>query len=128
MPPWFTKLLLIGVAGGLGALARYGLSGVVQNRLDGGFPWGTVAVNLVGCLAFGFLVAFLEGRFAFRSELRLFLLIGFMGAFTTFSTYVFETEQLLETGQWIWALGNLSLQNMVGLLALVAGITVGRIF
>ena len=127
MSPLVTKLLLIGGAGSLGALARYGLSGVVEARVSSLFPWGTVVVNLVGCLAFGFAVAITEDRFAFRPETRLFLLTGFMGAFTTFSTYVFETQQLLEDGQWLAALGNLSVQNFVGLAAMLAGLALGRL-
>lgn len=121
------KLLLIAVAGGVGSLARYGLSGVVQNWSGSLFPWGTVAVNVLGCLVFGFLWAVTEGRFAVSPETRTVILVGFMGAFTTFSTFVFETVALLEDSEWILALGNLSLQNVVGVAALILGVFIGRL-
>jgi fluoride exporter len=122
------KLILIAVAGGLGSLARYGLSGVVQNYWSGSlFPYGTVVVNILGCLVFGFLVAVTEGRFAVSPETRTIILVGFMGAFTTFSTFVFETANLLEDSEWLLALGNVSLQNFVGLAALILGLLIGRL-
>ena len=121
------KLLLIAAAGGFGSLARYWLSGVVQNWSGSVFPWGTVAVNVLGCLAFGFLVAVTEGRFAISPNTRAVILVGFMGAFTTFSTFVFETVALLEDSEWLLALGNLSLQNFVGLAALILGLFIGRL-
>ena len=121
------KLLLIAVAGGLGSLARYGLSGVVHNWSGSVFPWGTVAVNILGCGVFGFVVAVTEGRFAVSPETRAMILVGFMGAFTTFSTFIFETAALLEDSEWLLALGNVSLQNFVGLAALILGLFIGRL-
>ena len=118
------KLLLIAVAGALGALSRYGLAGLVHSLIDQMFPWGTAVVNLLGCLGFGFLWALMESRFS--PESRTVVLAGFMGAFTTFSTYMFETQQLLEDGQWLLAAGNLTLQNVVGLAAIFLGLLVGR--
>jgi CrcB protein len=114
-------------AGALGTLSRYWLAGVVQNLAGTLFPWGTVVVNLSGSLVFGLLVAIMEGRFAISGETRMILLTGFMGAFTTFSTFMFETEQLLESSQWGLAAGNLLLQNVVGLLALFVGLALGRL-
>jgi CrcB protein len=121
------KLLLIAVAGGLGSLARYGLSSLVQNWTGSVFPFGTVAVNILGCFVFGILVAVSEGRFAVSPETRAMILVGFMGAFTTFSTFIFETAALLEKSQWWLALGNMSLQNFVGLAALILGLLLGRL-
>jgi fluoride exporter len=121
------KLAWIAVAGAVGTLARYGLGGLVQNAVGTLFPWGTVVVNLVGCLAFGLVISILGERFTFSGELRMILLTGFMGAFTTFSTFMYETEQLLEGSQWGWAVGNLALQNVVGLLAVFVGLALGRL-
>ena len=121
------KLLLIAVAGGLGSLARYGLSSWVQNWSGSLFPYGTVVVNILGCLVFGFVVAVTEGRFAVGPETRAVILVGFMGAFTTFSTFIFETVALLEDSQWLLALGNMSLQNFVGMAALILGLFIGRL-
>lgn len=122
-----SKLFFIAAAGALGTLARYGLAGAVQNAAGTMFPWGTAAVNLAGCLLFGLIVAVVEDRFAVSGETRMILLTGFLGAFTTFSTFVFETEQLLEGSQWAFAAGNLALQNVVGVAALFLGLTLGRL-
>ncbi len=119
-------MLLIATAGGLGALARWGLAGVVQNLAGGTFPWGTAVVNLLGSFAFGLAVAVMEGRFSISPQTRFFLLTGFLGAFTTFSTLIFETQQLLEDSQWLLAAGNLVLQNAAGLVVILLGLMLGR--
>jgi CrcB protein len=121
------KLLLIAAAGGLGTLARYGLAGAVQNLAGRTFPWGTVVVNVLGCFVFGALWSAMQDRLAVSVQMRQIVLVGFMGAFTTFSTFVFETGQLTRDAQWIMAAGNLALQNGVGLAALFAGLTLGRL-
>ena len=122
------KLLWIGGAGALGALARYGLGGLVQQRAPGSeFPWGTLAVNLSGCLLFGFLWAAAERRLPFTPEARLFVFIGFLGAFTTFSTFAYETGAMLQAGQWWTAAGNILAQNAGGILCLLAGMAAGRL-
>ncbi len=121
------KLLLIAVAGSLGALARYGLAGLVQRWTDSVFPWGTVSVNIVGCFLFGLLWVAMEERFSFSPDSRAIVLTGFLGAFTTFSTYMFETQQLLEDSQYLAALGNLGLQNAAGLAAVIVGLSLGKL-
>jgi fluoride exporter len=121
------KLLLIAVAGGLGALSRYGLAGLVQRWTDSMFPWGTAVVNVVGCFVFGLLWVAMEERFSLSPETRVIVLTGFMGAFTTFSTYMFETQQLLEDSQYLAAFGNLGLQNVLGLAAVILGLTLGKL-
>jgi fluoride exporter len=120
------KLLLIAAAGGLGAVARYGLAGLVQRWSDSFFPWGTATVNLVGCFLFAVVWVVTEERFAVSSETRIIILTGFMGAFTTFSTFMFETQQLLEESQYLAAVGNVALQNGVGLVAVLLGLMVGK--
>lgn len=120
------KLLLIAVAGGLGALSRYGLAGLVQRWTDSMFPWGTAVVNVVGCFLFGLLWVAMEERFSLSPETRVIVLTGFMGAFTTFSTYMFETQQLLEDSQYLTAFGNLGLQNVLGLAAVILGLSLGK--
>ncbi len=120
------KLLLIACAGGLGALARYGLSGVVQRAAGSDFPWGTTVVNVTGCLAFGLLWSWMGARLSIGGEVRAIVLVGFMGAFTTFSTFAFETAQLLHGAQWLAAAGNLAIQNVVGIAAMFLGLAIGR--
>jgi fluoride exporter len=121
------KLLLILIAGALGTLARYGLGGFVQQHVGKIFPWGTVVVNLLGCLLFGLVWSALEERSSVSGETRTIILVGFIGAFTTFSTFMFETEELLRDSEWWLALGYFSIQNLGGLAALVAGLAVGRL-
>ena len=120
------KLLLIALAGSIGTLARYGLSGFVQSLCGKVFPWGTVAVNLTGCVLFGLIWSALEERWPTSGETRIIILIGFMGAFTTFSTFVFETEELLRDVEWLPALGYFAIHNIGGLVALLVGLTLGR--
>jgi fluoride exporter len=121
------KLLLIAFAGALGTLARYGLGGWVHALNHTSFPWGTVAVNLLGCLAFGVVWSVAEGRLNFSSEARTIVLVGFMGGFTTFSSFIFETGQLLRDAEWLFALGNFTLQNIGGLAVLILGMALGRL-
>ena len=123
----FHKILLIAVAGAMGSLARYGLGSVVQRAVGVGFPWGTTVVNILGCLMFGIVWAVAEHRLELGSSFRVFALVGFMGAFTTFSTFQFETAQLLRDSQWLMACGNLLLQNSVGLTAIIAGMALGKL-
>lgn len=124
MLPW-QKLALIAVAGALGTLARYGLGGLVQSHSGRIFPWGTVVVNLLGCVAFGIIWSSLEERWPTSGETRAVILIGFMGAFTTFSTFIFETKGLLDDAQWLPAIGYFTLHNVGGLAALVVGLASG---
>lgn len=121
------KLFWIAVAGAIGTLARYGLSGLVQRSFNGSFPWGTLAVNVVGSFLFGFVWAFAERRLAISSEARIIALTGFMGAFTTFSTFVFETSNLMRGAQWMLAAGNIFVHITLGLLFLFLGLALGNI-
>jgi fluoride exporter len=120
------KYLLLAIAGMLGVFARYGLSVLVQRLNPGFFPWGTFVINSLGCLAFGMVWSLTEQRFVMSDVTRLIVLTGFMGAFTTFSTYMFETSQLLRDGEWMLATGNILGQNVVGILLMFAGLWIGR--
>lgn len=121
------KLLLIACAGAAGTLARYWLSGAVYRLFGVQFPWGTWAVNVGGCFLFGLVWVLGEERFVISGETRLIILVGFMGAFTTFSTYVFEAAQQATGGEW-FSLGlNLLGQNIAGFAALMLGILLGRV-
>jgi len=122
-----TKLLLLAGAGALGTLARYGLAGLVQQQAGTRFPWGTLTVNLLGCLLFGFLWGLMDQRLLLPPGWRAPLLIGFLGAFTTFSTWIFESGQFLQGGQWLAAGANLLLPPLVGLLSLALGLGLARL-
>jgi CrcB protein len=119
------KLALIALGGGAGSLLRYGLAGVVQGpRLTGAavFPFGTLAVNALGCLAIGVCAAlFLSGRYIIAEEYRIALMIGVLGGFTTFSTFGYETFELANDGQWFRAGLNVLATNAVCLIAVWIG-------
>ena len=120
------KILYIGLAGAVGTLARYGLSGWVQRLGEFSYPWGTTSVNLLGCFLFGLVWTWAEGRLWVTGEIRAVVLVGFMGGFTTFSSFAFETGMLLRDGQWLLAAANMAVQNLVGLAALALGWAAGR--
>src|SRR5262245_3185254 len=109
-------LLLLAGAGVVGTLARFALS-LWTNRMFGErFPWGTLAVNLLGCLLFGFVWAVGFERRWISDETRAVLLTGFMGAFTTFSTFAFDTHSQLAASHWQSAGWNVALQVVGGVL------------
>ncbi len=120
------KWIGLAVAGVLGTLARYGLSGLVQRIAGAGFPWGTAVVNLTGCFLFGLLWTLLDGRIQVRPEIRTTVFIGFFGAFTTFSSFVAETASLMRDSQWLYAGANIIGQNVLGIVVLLAGMALGR--
>jgi CrcB protein len=120
------KWMGLAVAGVLGTLARYGLSGLVQRISGAGFPWGTAVVNLTGCFLFGLLWTLLEGRIQAQPEIRTTVFIGFFGAFTTFSSFVAETASLMRDSQWFYAGANIIGQNVLGIVVLLVGMALGR--
>lgn len=121
------KLLWIGAAGALGAVARYVIGGLVQRIGGTGFPWGTLVVNILGSFFFGIVWSLAEERLLISGETRLIILTGFMGAFTTFSTFMFETSALLREAEWGIATLNLTGQNIAGLAFLFLGLALGRL-
>ncbi len=120
--------MLVGVmvAGALGAAVRYGLDGVVSRRLPGAFPWGTLAVNLSGCLLVGLLYTLLVDRFRVDPALRTAVIVGFIGSYTTFSTLMLESTRLLQDRSYALALANAAGSVVLGLLAVSAGILLAR--
>jgi CrcB protein len=122
-----TKALLLFAAGALGTWLRVSFSAFALARTGGTFPWGTFGVNLIGSLLFGFVWAATENRGAGFAELRFYLLAGFMGAFTTFSSLMFDVMSLLSAGRPLAALGNLLAQNLLGLACIGSGLALGRL-
>lgn len=120
------KVIWIAVAGAFGTLSRYALGGLVQRVWGNLFPWGTLCVNGAGCFLFGLIWAYSEDRLSVSSELRIIILLGFMGAFTTFSSFMFETVELLKDSQWLAATMNVMAQNGLGLLLFFVGQTLGK--
>ncbi len=118
----FSHLLLFCLAGALGSLARYGMTSAVGALLGGSFPWGVFVVNVLGCFLFGAVWAASGILHLVSDAARLIILTGFMGAFTTFSTFIFDSQALLEGGNWAALLLNVGGQVVLGLLALRLGI------
>ena len=116
----------IAVAGALGALARYGLEGLVSRRLPGAFPWGTFVVNVSGAFVLGFVFTVMTEQLTTAPWIRGAFMIGFVGAYTTFSTFSFETYRLLEDGALGIAAANALGSVAAGLGAVYLGVVTGR--
>lgn len=114
------KVLLIAAGGSAGALMRYGVSTWGQRLAPGDFPLGTLIVNTTGCILVGCLAAY-AGAYQVREEYRLALSIGFLGAFTTFSTFSNETLTLARSGQWTTAAVNVLITNVLALAGVCLG-------
>jgi CrcB protein len=119
-------VVAIAVAGAVGALARYGLEGLVSRRLPGAFPWGTFVVNVSGAFLLGFAFTVMTDQFSVAPWLRGSITIGLLGAYTTFSTLSFETYRLLEDGALGLALANVLGSVSAGLVAVYLGVVAGR--
>ncbi|RMD79976.1 MAG: fluoride efflux transporter CrcB [Gammaproteobacteria bacterium] len=118
--------LAIAAGGALGAVLRYGLSTAVYALLGRSFPWGTLAVNVAGSLLMGLLYVLLVERLGAGPAWRAALLVGLLGAFTTFSTFSLETFNLMEEGAWALAASNVAASVLLCLAAVWTGIVLGR--
>jgi len=119
-------VILVGVGGFFGAIARYLIDGWISTATGGRFPWGTLAVNVSGSFLLGVLFALSVERGVLPASIRPPVLIGFIGAYTTFSTLTLETWRLAEDGSYALALANITGSVLLGMVAVVAGLTVGR--
>lgn len=122
----WSQLMWVAAGGAAGACSRFLLSGWINQRLNTEFPWGTLAVNVLGSLLFGMLFVMIFSFNSGREPLRLLLLVGFLGAFTTFSTFAFETVRLMEQHQWWLAAANVVGSNLACLLGLWLGLILTR--
>src|SRR5438045_332648 len=95
------RYAMIALGGALGALARYPLAAIVQERVAVGFPWGTFVVNVTGCFVMGIAATFLSERLVVHPNWRFLIPIGFIGAYTTFSTFAYETFRAVSEGAWL---------------------------
>jgi CrcB protein len=117
---------LVALFGAAGALSRYALDGWITDATHGQFPWGTFVINLLGSFALGFLVAATTERLLPHPNWRIALGIGYLGSFTTFSTYAYESVKLAEDGAVGLALLNSVGMVALGMLAALVGLAVGR--
>jgi CrcB protein len=120
-------LLFVGAGGFFGAISRYLVDGWVAASTGGGFPWGTLVVNVTGSFVLGLLFAASVERGVLSPDIRAPVLVGFIGAYTTFSTLTLETWRLVEDGSYVFALANMGGSLLLGLAAVVAGLAIGRL-
>lgn len=120
--PW----LLVAVGGALGAMMRYGAAAAINRWTQSLFPFGTLAVNVLGCLLIGYVMMSLPRTGEWRESLRLLLVTGMLGGFTTFSSFSWETVGLIEEGRVAYALGNVALSLALCLFATFVGIWLAR--
>lgn len=121
------RYLFIGLGGFLGAIVRYIVGGYVYNLTGAQFPWGTLAVNVSGCFLLGFFYTVSTDRFLIDPTLRAAVSIGFIGAYTTFSTLSLETWQLIDHSSFLYAATNVFVSVVLGLAFVYLGIVVGRL-
>jgi CrcB protein len=121
------QLVLVGLGGFAGAVLRWLVDGWVSERNPTAFPLGTLAINLTGSFVLGVLFAWVIERNVLPPDVRLPLMVGFLGAYTTFSTFMLESWRLVEEGAYALAAANLVGSVVLGLVAVVAGLAVGRL-
>ncbi len=120
------RIILLIVFGIAGTLSRYALQGLIQDRAGPGFPAGTLSVNLLGCFLLGGVGQFALNRLSFPADLRVGLTIGFFGAFTTFSSFGWETVHMLDDGEWVKAALYVAASVLGGLLLVRLGMSLGN--
>jgi fluoride exporter len=120
------KYLLIAIGGALGSVTRYLVGSTVANRMGTRFPYGTFVINLTACLIIGFFLAAVGRRTEVNPALRFLIPIGFVGAYSTFSTFEWETFVHLQTGDFLIAALYVSLSILLGLLAVWVGVVLAR--
>jgi CrcB protein len=118
--------ILVGVGGFFGALTRYFLDRRVTDWTGGSVPWGTFVINVSASFLVGLTFALVVERAALPQQLRAPLMIGFLGAYSTFSTLMLESWRLIEDGAWLIAVVNIGGSILVGMIAVIAGVLVGR--
>jgi CrcB protein len=122
MRPGLLHVILVGCGGFVGAVLRYGVGGLVhRSAATAGFPFGTLVVNVAGCLLIGAAAAAAETRQLLGPEARLFLMVGVLGGFTTFSTFGYETLALVRDGEMLRAALNVTVHVVLGLAAVWMG-------
>jgi len=117
----------VAVGGAFGAVARFAIDGWVSERTGGLFPWGTLVINLSGAFLLGLLATLAIDRAVLSPDIRPIAMIGFLGAYTTFSTWMLDCWRLMQEGAWALAVANLVGSVLLGLVAVGLGVALGRL-
>jgi CrcB protein len=120
------RYAMIGLGGAMGAIARYQVAAMIQARIPAGFPWGTFVVNISGCLLMGIVMVLLSDRLVANPNWRFLIPIGFIGAYTTFSTFEMETFRAISEGAWLVGGLNVVSSVVAGYAALWLGVVLAR--
>jgi CrcB protein len=121
-----TKYLVVGFGGFLGAIARFWLGGYISNRIGTRFPYGTFVINITGSFLIGLTITLLAEKTHWNPNWRYLIPIGFIGAYTTFSTFEYETLRSIQDGEFLVAFLNVSLSVVVGFASVWGGVIAGR--
>jgi CrcB protein len=121
------KLVYLALGGITGTLARYFLSGFIYRFTGVDFPYGTLVINLIGCFLIGLFATLSDERLILSPEVKVLLMAGFCGAFTTFSTFMLETGNLIKDAEWLRALGNVFISVFIGFICFRLGVWIGKI-
>ncbi|HTQ61483.1 MAG TPA: fluoride efflux transporter CrcB [Candidatus Solibacter sp.] len=121
------KYLMVGIGGFLGAVARFWLGGYISDKMGMRFPYGTLVINCTGCFLLGFIVTLMAERTHWSPNWRFLLPIGFIGAYTTFSTFEYETFRAMQDGELVVAFLNVAISVIVGFLAVWLGMIAGKL-
>jgi fluoride exporter len=122
------RLLLIAIFGAVGTLARYGLQGLVQVKMNSTYPYGTLLINLTGCFFLGLLGQLMLNRMIVSPEWRMAITVGFFGGYTTFSTFGWETAKMMEAGEWLRVSSYVAASVIFGVLLSATGIRLAQRF
>jgi CrcB protein len=120
------QCLAVGAGGFVGAIARMGVAMAIGRWFPGRFPLGTLVVNLSGCFLLGWFLMISGDRLPISDTMKLAIATGFVGAYTTFSTFIFESNHLIDEGAWLEAMANVLLSLLLGLVAVRLGIVLAR--
>lgn len=122
------EYLVVFIGGGMGAVTRYLLGSAIQRATGPDFPWGTLAVNMIGCLLVGVAAELIRLHVDWHGNVRLFLIVGILGGFTTFSSFGYETMALIQAGKYLPAFANAVGQSLFGILFVALGFYVTHHF